>query len=119
MTQWRDRWKIVRWSTSGAMAGTNCIALAPVPTTATRFPPSSTSWSQRDEWNAGPANVSSPSRSGTDGRLSIPTALMTAFASTDSSRPSLPRTCSVHRARSSSYAAAITSVSSRTCGATP
>ena len=44
--QWRPRWKIVRWSTSGAIAGTICIELAPVPTTPTRFPWRSRPWSQ-------------------------------------------------------------------------
>ena len=36
------RWKTVRCATSGWIAGTNWIALAPVPITATRLPRSST-----------------------------------------------------------------------------
>ena len=40
--------------TSSTIAGTNWIALAPVPTTATRCPVRSWSWSQRAEWNAVP-----------------------------------------------------------------
>ena len=64
---------------SGAISGMNCTALAPVPITATRLPCRSTSWSHRAEWNVGPANESRPSMSGKSGRLSWPTALMTAF----------------------------------------
>jgi hypothetical protein len=33
-----ERWNTVRCSTAGWMCGTNWIALAPVPITATRFP---------------------------------------------------------------------------------
>ena len=44
----------------GAISGMNCTALAPVPITATRLPRRSTSWSQRAEWNDGPANESRP-----------------------------------------------------------
>ena len=41
-----------------------CIALAPVPTTATRFPVTSRSSGQRAEWNSGPRNVSKPGNAG-------------------------------------------------------
>ena len=51
MIQIGDRWNTVRCSTSGAIAGTYWIALAPVPIDATRSPAIDLVWSQRDEWN--------------------------------------------------------------------
>ena len=75
------RWKTVMWPTSGAIAGTNCTALAPVPTTATRWPRRSTSWSQRAECIVGPAKVSPPGTAGIAGVLSWPVARTTASAS--------------------------------------
>ncbi len=75
------RWKTVMWATRWAIAGTNWTALAPVPTTATRLPVRSWSWSQRAEWNACPANVSMPGSVGVTGRLSCPVASTTASAS--------------------------------------
>jgi hypothetical protein len=56
-----------------AISGTNWIALAPVPTTATRRPSSGQPCSQRAECHAGPRNRSRPGMSGTAGRLSWPT----------------------------------------------
>ena len=47
-------------ATFGAMAGTNWIALAPVPITATRLPAGSNASSQWAEWNIGPLKRSSP-----------------------------------------------------------
>jgi hypothetical protein len=38
MTHGAVRWKTVRWAVCGAIWGTNWIALAPVPITATRRP---------------------------------------------------------------------------------
>ena len=49
MIQIGVRWKTVRCSTSGAMAGTYWMALAPVPMDATRSPARDLPWSQRDE----------------------------------------------------------------------
>jgi hypothetical protein len=49
ITQFGERWKITSSPASLAISGTNWIELAPVPTTATLFPASSTSWSQRAE----------------------------------------------------------------------
>ena len=90
----------MRWSTSGAIAGTNCIALAPVPDdrdplarAGRRRGPSATSGT------TGPANVSRPSMSGTEGRFSIPTALIDRVRPRRAPRvPSAPRSRSVHRA---------------------
>jgi hypothetical protein len=46
------------------MAGAIWMALAPDPTTATRFPDKSKSGFQRDEWNESPRNRSRPGISG-------------------------------------------------------
>ena len=59
--------------------------------TATRLPLRSTLWSQRAEWNDGPANDSMPLICGNFGWLSWPVALTTAFASSVSSLPSAVR----------------------------
>src|SRR5207302_644421 len=77
---------------SDAIVGAIWKPLAPAPTTATRLPRTSTEWSQRAEWNDGPAKSSRPGMSGSGGRLSWPTAEMTARARSQSSRPSLSRT---------------------------
>ena len=63
------RWNTVRCSTSGAIAGTYWIALAPVPIDATRSPASDLLWSHRDEWNERPRNRSAPGMSGTHGHV--------------------------------------------------
>ena len=63
------------------MAGTSCMALAPVPITATRLPSRSIpSPGQRAVWADGPAKESDPGRSGIFGLLKAPTALMTTAA---------------------------------------
>ena len=80
-----------RWSTPPAAAtgGTNWMALAPEPITATCRPVRSTEWSQRAECHDGPANVSIPSMSGTWGRLSWPQANTTVSTSSSSSPPAV------------------------------
>ena len=80
----------------------NCDALAPVPMTPTVLPVKSIAWSHCAEWNVGPSNAPSPAMSGSLGRLSCPTALITASASIVSSTPSGPRTCTRHRQWASS-----------------
>ncbi len=50
------RWNTVRRPTSGWISGTNWIAEAPVPITATSRPRRSWSWFQRAEWNIVPRN---------------------------------------------------------------
>jgi hypothetical protein len=72
ITQGGVRWNSARRSTWGWISGTNWMAEAPVPITATRSPLRSWSWSQRAEWNTVPAKSPSPGRSGTDGSLSGP-----------------------------------------------
>ncbi len=69
---------------AAATGGTNWMALAPLPTTATRFPVRSTVWSQRAECQDGPAKVSRPGRSGMWGRLSCPQAKITVSATSSS-----------------------------------
>jgi hypothetical protein len=76
-----ERWNTVSDATRPTIAGTNWIALAPVPTTATRAPSSGTSCRHCAEWNAGPANDSRPGSSGTTGSESWPTAEMRTSAS--------------------------------------
>jgi len=83
-THGADRWKIVMCATFGAIAGTNWIALAPVPITATRFPVGSNCSSQCAEWNIGPLKRSSPGTSGIDARVSWPHAVISTSASTSS-----------------------------------
>src|SRR5919107_1259812 len=101
------RWKTCSRAKSGAMAGTNWMAEAPVPTEATRWPARSTEWSQRAEWNAGPANLSSPGKSGIFGSTSGPVALTSTFArsgpcevSSSHSSPFQRAACTSHRRRS-------------------
>jgi hypothetical protein len=50
-----------------AISGMNWIALAALPTTATRLPARSQSWFQRAEWNHWPWKVSRPGSDGMDG----------------------------------------------------
>jgi hypothetical protein len=98
----------------GAIAGTNCTADAPLPTTATRLPVRSTPWSQREEWNTGPSN---PARPGMSGRLGVchgPAAAITARAVMS---PSLVD--SSHRAVAGFHWARRTSTPNRTCSVTP
>ena len=69
------------------MAGAIWKPLAPAPTSAKRVPRISRSSGQRAEWNEGPAKVSMPGISGSRGRFSEPTALITKRASSTSSAP--------------------------------
>ena len=108
------RWITVSEPTRGWIAGTNWIALAPVPITPTRFPERSTSCRQSAEWNAGPAKSSRPSSSGIAGRESWPQAATITSAST------VPPSVSIRQsAASPSQAAEWTSVFSRTESSTP
>ena len=66
------RWNRFRCETRGAICGTNWIALAPVPITATRLPSSEYVWSQCCEWNALPLNFSMPGMFGMAARDSPP-----------------------------------------------
>ena len=102
------RWKTCSRPTSGWIAGTNWIAEAPVPITATRRPRRSWPWSQRAEWNIVPANVSSPGISGWRGSLSGPWPAMRNRART------VPEdVASTHRPVSSSHVADSTAVRRR------
>src|SRR3954462_9611767 len=58
------RWKRCRRPTRDWIRGTNWIAEAPVPTTATRSPSRSWSWSHVAEWKVVPSKRSRPGRSG-------------------------------------------------------
>jgi hypothetical protein len=66
-TQGGVRWMSVSDATFGWISGTNWMADAPVPMTATRSPVRSWSWRQVAEWNIVPVNDSSPGRSGMAG----------------------------------------------------
>ncbi len=79
-TQAGVRWKTVSLPTSGWIDGMIWAAEAPVPTTATRLPARSNSWSQREEWNTLPGKPLSPGRSGICGSASGPAAETTASA---------------------------------------
>jgi hypothetical protein len=68
------RWKTVSDSTRGWISGTNCTAEAPLPIVATRAPPRSCSWSQREEWKTLPSKLFSPGSSGMTGSLQGPVA---------------------------------------------
>ena len=70
------RWNTVSDAASGCIAGTNCMAEAPVPITATRLPRRSTPWSQCAEWKRSPLNVSSPGNAGVTGSCIGPVATM-------------------------------------------
>ena len=99
------------------MVGTIWNALAPVPTTATRFPARSVPSTQRAECIARPSKSSMPSMSGSFGRFSWPTALMTAFAVRVPAWA--PSHSTVHEAVPSSQRAERTSVSNRMWSVTP
>ena len=109
----------MRYPTSGAMVGAIWKPLAPAPIMATRRPARSTVWSHRAEWKAGPANSSCPGMSGTLGRLSWPTAEISARASRVSTSPFGPRIRTDQVARSSSHDAPSASVSNRMCCSIP
>ena len=113
---WAVRWKTVRLSTPSAMAGAIWKPLAPAPIMATLCPERSTEWSHRAEWKEGPAQVSRPGMSGMWGRLSWPTAEITARASRVDSVPSPARVRTVQVPVRSSQAAPRTSVLHRTWG---
>ena len=74
------RWNTVRCAACFATSGTNWIADAPVPITATRRPVRSQELSHRAEWNAVPPNLPAPGMSGYEGRCSAPAADTTARA---------------------------------------
>ena len=112
MTYGADRWKTVIALTWSTIPGTNWIALAPVPTTATRLPVRSMSWRHSAEWNAGPANVSAPGIEGTTGWESWPTAEITMSASYDPALVAI-----VHA--SSAYVTEVTSTPVRTRSSRP
>jgi hypothetical protein len=96
------------------------MALAPVPIMATRRPFSSTEWSQRAVWNTGPAKLSRPGIAGIEGRLSWPTAVISALQESVSVPPSPPRrTVTRHRAAASSKVASVTSTPKRMWGSRP
>src|SRR4051794_2055524 len=69
------RWNTTIEATSGWISGTNWMAEAPVPTTATFLSVRSYSWSQRAEWKTLPWNRSIPGSWGIDGSDNAPTAL--------------------------------------------
>ncbi len=108
------RWKTCIWATFGAIVGTNWIADAPVPMTATRLPSRSWSWSQRAEWKVWPWKASMPSMSGVRGSLSAPAAEISTRALTSPWSVS-----TVQRRASSSHWAPVTVVPSRTWALTP
>ena len=91
------------------------MALAPLPTTATRLPVRSTEWSQRAECHDGPANVSNPSMPGMWGRFSWPQATTTVSASSSLS-PSAERSAMRHLPVGSSKRTDPTVVPRRRCG---
>ena len=113
------RWKSVIFFASGWIRGTNWIALAPVPITATRRPVRSTEWSHCAEWNEAPANVSRPAMSGIFGRFNWPTADTTTLAVRSPVVPSALRTVTVHSCVVSFHAQPVTSAPKRTSGSTP
>ncbi len=113
-TQAGVRWNTVSDNASGCTSGTSCTADAPVPTTATRRPRRSASWSHRAEWKAGPANDAIPGRSGTDGSDSAPVAV------TSTSAVRVPRVVTTsHRPAEGSQAARSRAVPHRTFARTP
>src|SRR3954449_4961317 len=61
------RWKTRRLDASSATFGTNWMADAPVPITATRFPRRSHEWSHWAEWKTGPAKREAPGMAGMAG----------------------------------------------------
>ena len=108
------RWKTCIRPTSGWILGTNWIAEAPVPITATRSPARSWSWSQRAEWKVVPAKLSRPGRSGTSGSDSGPWAVISTSALSGPCEVSISQ-----RAWDSSHSADCSSVSNRMCPTTP
>ena len=108
MIQGGVRWNTCSRATSGWMAGTNWIADAPVPITATRSPARSWPWSQRAEWKAAPAKRSSPGMAGTLGSVSGP---MPAIRTRALSVPA--EVATIQRPAASSHAADSTLVPSR------
>ena len=86
-----------------------------MPITPTRLPFRSTSCCHSAEWKAGPSNVPTPSMSGMRGRLSWPTAVITALASTTSVAPSGPFSVARQTERASSQATTSTRVPKRMC----
>ena len=88
------------------------MALAPLPTTATRFAGRSTPSGHCAEWNTVPPKSSRPGIEGILGRFSCPTALTTMSATI---RSPVDRS-SVHSCRSSAHVAASTSVENRISG---
>nr|WP_255656678.1 hypothetical protein [Pseudonocardia sp. ICBG162] len=100
--------------TRGCSSGTSWIAVAPVPTTATREPVRSVSWSQRAEWNTGPGNSARPSTSGSFGSATSPAAL------TSTSAVNSPDGVAIRqRASAASQRAESTSASKRTWSSRP
>jgi hypothetical protein len=108
------RWKTWSLPTLGWISGTNWIAEAPVPITATRSPVRSCSQSHWAEWNAVPSKLSSPGTSGNDGSDSGPWAAIRTSAVSGPLEVSILQSCS-----SSSQLALSSSVSKRMCGITP
>lgn len=105
------RWNTCSRSTRGWMAGTYCIADAPVPMDATRLPARSWPWSHRAEWKVVPSKFSRPGTAGTFGVCSGPIPATSTCADTE------PRLVSTrHRCAASSQAAPVTSVPHHTCG---
>lgn len=103
------RWKSVNSCTCGWIFGTNWIADAPVPMTATRSPVRSWSWRQRAEWKVVPSKVSSPGSVGYFGSQSGPVPETRACA------VRLPRAVSTcQRCVASSHRASMTSAPVRT-----
>ena len=99
-------------STSFAISGTNWIAEAPVPITATLRPARSCEWSHSAEWKTLPVKVSMPSTRGTEGRVSWPQAV----TSRSNDLVSPESVVSVQRPSEGSKRASVTSVPSRRCG---
>ena len=108
------RWKTVSCATTGAIRGTNWIALAPVPMTATCLPARETEWSHSAEWNRTPPNFSMPGTSGISGVWSPPAAV------TRNRARYVPRSVSIRqRVRSSSHSATLTLVPNRIAPSRP
>ena len=72
MTHGGVRWKSDSLPTRGWIWGTNWIAEAPVPITATLRPVRSRSWFQAAEWKTSPSKDSSPGSSGVLGTARMP-----------------------------------------------
>ena len=96
------------------MAGTSCIAVAPVPITATRLPSNLISPDHSAECSVWPLKFSSPLKWAGEGSLSWPIALTSAVDSNVSS-PFLVLSVEIQRRFASSQCDATSSVFSRTC----